>query len=95
MHSYSPAQASFVFQLVAKHFAHVLFFMTEDALAEFRNSPGWATGAKLKYAINDRGETISADTTTILSPVIAVVFGQAGLIAGASVAGSKYTRIIP
>jgi lipid-binding SYLF domain-containing protein len=92
---YSAAQASFGFQIGAQQFAHVLFFMTEDALAEFRNSPGWATGAKLKYAINDRGETISADTTTILSPVIAVVFGQAGLIAGASVAGTKYTRIIP
>jgi len=30
-----------------------------------------------------------------LSPVVAFVFGQAGLIAGASIAGTKYTRIIP
>ena len=69
--------------------------MTEEALADFRNSPGWAAGAELKYAINERGETISADTTTVLSPVIAVVFGQAGLIAGASIEGTKYSRIIP
>ena len=92
---YLAAQASFGFQAGAQQFAHALFFMTEDALADFRNSPGWAAGAELKYAINERGETISADTTTILSPVIAVVFGQAGLIAGASIEGTKYTRIIP
>ena len=30
-----------------------------------------------------------------LEPVIALVFGQQGLIAGATVAGTKYTRIIP
>ena len=31
----------------------------------------------------------------ILQPVIALVFGQSGLIAGASLTGIKYTRIIP
>jgi hypothetical protein len=33
--------------------------------------------------------------TTEIEPVIAMVFGQSGLIAGASVAGIKYSRIIP
>ena len=69
--------------------------MTEEALAEFRASQGWAAGADLEYAINDRGANLSAETTTILTPVVAVIFGQAGLIAGASVEGTKYTRIIP
>ena len=69
--------------------------MTEEALAEFRASSGWAAGGDMKYAVNDRGGDLTADTTTVLAPVIAVVFGQAGLIAGASVAGTKYTRIIP
>ena len=45
--------------------------------------------------VNDRGGNLSAETTTALAPVIAVVFGQAGLLAGASVEGTKYTRIIP
>ncbi|PIE12470.1 MAG: hypothetical protein CSA68_12615 [Rhodobacterales bacterium] len=30
-----------------------------------------------------------------LSPVLAVVFGQTGLLAGATIEGTKYTRIIP
>ncbi len=92
---YSAAQASFGIQAGAQQYAHVLYFMTEEALADFRASTGWAAGADVKYAVNDRGGDLSADTTTVLAPVIAVVFGQAGLIAGASVAGTKYTRIIP
>ena len=92
---YSAAQASVGFQLGAQQFAHVLYFMTEEALADFRTSSGWAAGADIKYTLNDQGNGLAADTTTTLAPVIGVVFGQAGLIAGASVEGTKYTRIIP
>ncbi len=92
---YSATQASFGFQLGAQQYAHVLYFMTEEALAEFRTSSGWAAGADVEYAVNDRGGNLSAETTTVLAPVIAVVFGQAGLLAGASVEGTKYQRIIP
>ncbi len=92
---YSAAQASFGIQAGAQQYAHVLYFMTEEALAEFRASQGWAAGADVEYAVNDRGGNLSAETTTVLTPVIAVIFGQAGLIAGASVEGTKYTRIIP
>lgn len=92
---YSAASASFGLQVGAQQYAHVLFFMTRDALQEFRTSPGWAAGADVRYAVNDRGEMLTTGTTTTLYPVIAVVFGQAGLIAGASVEGTKYSRIIP
>lgn len=92
---YSATQASFGFQAGAQQYAHVLYFMTEEALAEFRTAPGWAVGADVEYAVNDRGGNLSAETTTVLAPVIAVVFGQAGLLAGASVEGTKYNRIIP
>ncbi|MEM9709746.1 MAG: YSC84-related protein [Pseudomonadota bacterium] len=92
---YSQAQGSFGLQIGAQQYAHVLFFMNEEALSEFRTSPGWAAGADVEYALNDQGESFGAETTTVLTPVIGVVFGQAGLLAGASVEGTKYTRIIP
>ena len=38
---------------------------------------------------------ITLDSTTAGAPVIGLIFGQAGLIAGASLEGTKYTRIIP
>ena len=92
---YSATQASFGLQAGAQQYAHVLYFMTEEALSQFRASSGWAAGADIEYALNDRGANLSAETTTALAPVVAVVFGQAGLLAGASVEGTKYTRIIP
>jgi lipid-binding SYLF domain-containing protein len=69
--------------------------MTQEALSDFRSSAGWAAGADLEYAVNDKGGNVSAETTTALAPVIAVIFGQAGLIIGATLEGTKYTRIIP
>lgn len=92
---YAQAEASFGLQIGAQQYAHVLFFMTDEALHNFRTSPGWAAGGDIKYAIQNEGDRLSADTTTSLSPVVAVVFGQAGLIAGATIEGTKYTRIIP
>lgn len=92
---YSATKGSFGFQIGASQHAHVLFFMTEGALADFRRSSGWAAGADLKYAAIDQGETLQLDTTTSLAPVIAVVFGQAGLHVGATLEGTKYTRILP
>jgi lipid-binding SYLF domain-containing protein len=92
---YSAAQASFGFQLGAQQYSHALFFMTDEALGQFRAANGWTIGADAKYALPDRGGTIGADTNTTLSPVIALVFGQAGFIAGATLDGTKYTRILP
>jgi len=92
---YSSAAASIGLQIGAQQFSHVLYFMTQEALADFRSSAGWAAGADLEYAVNDKGGNVSAETTTALAPVIAVIFGQAGLIVGATLEGTKYTRIIP
>jgi len=92
---YSVTKASGGLQIGAQQYAHVLFFMTEPALREFRSSPGWAAGAGLEYVISDKGDSVSADTTTVMAPVLAAVFGRAGLRIGATLEGTKYTRIIP
>ena len=92
---YSAASGSAGLQIGAQQYSHVLFFMTQKALIDFRQSQGWAAGADLEYAISDQGETLRAETTTSLAPVIAVVFAQAGLRIGATLEGTKYTRIIP
>jgi len=92
---YSATSATVGLQIGAQQYAHVLFFMTEEALANFRRSYGYAAGGDIEYTFNDNGENLSAATTTSLAPVIAVIFGQAGLIIGASLKGTKYTRIIP
>ncbi len=92
---YSVAKASGGLQIGAQQYSHVLFFMTNDALMNFRRSPGWAASADIEYAFDNVGQTLQAETTTVTAPVIAVIFGQSGIRAGATLEGVKYTRIIP
>ena len=92
---YSTTKVSGGLQIGAQQYAHVLFFMTDEALRNFRRGNGWTAGAGLEYVISDKGDSISADTDTLLSPVLAAVFAQAGLRVGATLEGSKYNRIIP
>ncbi len=92
---YSATKGSFGLQIGAQQYAHVLFFMTQDALMKFRRSQGWAAGADVEYVFKDQGGNIRAETTTSTAPVIAVIFGQAGALIGATLEGVKYTRIIP
>ena len=92
---YSATSASVGFQLGSQQYSHVLFFMTDNALLEFRTSPGWALGANVEYVFQDSANSFSANTTTSSGPVIAVIFAQAGVRLGATLDGTKYTRIIP
>jgi lipid-binding SYLF domain-containing protein len=91
---YSATKGTIGFQIGAQQYAHALFFMTPEALEEFRRSSGWAASGEIRYATPDQGASIGKETTE-LDPVIALVFGQQGLIAGATLGGVKYTRIIP
>ncbi len=91
---YSATKASFGLQIGAQQYGHALFFMTDAALADFRKGSGWGVSGDLRYATPEQGASIGKETTE-LDPVIPFVFGQQGLIAGATLAGVKYTRIIP
>ena len=92
---YSAISGTFGLQIGAQQYSHALFFMTPEALSDFRNTGGWAAGADLRYAGNTDAANLGIDTTQLLDPVIAVVFGQAGLIAGATLDGTRYQRILP
>ena len=92
---YEAVQANVGLQAGAQQYAHALFFMTPEALRSFRTASGWSVGADAEYAWIDQGGNLSAETLTALDPVIALVFGQTGVIAGATVEGTKYRRIIP
>jgi len=91
---YSSTRATFGFQIGAQQYAHALFFMTPAALENFRRASGWAAGADVRYATPDQGASLGTETTE-LDPVIGLVFGQQGLIAGATLSGVKYSRISP
>ncbi|MCA8869960.1 MAG: twin-arginine translocation pathway signal [Rhodobacteraceae bacterium] len=91
---YSIAQGSWGFQLGVQQYAHTLFFMNQDALSNFRNSAGWEVGADAEYVLKNQGDTVGIDSTRLRSPVVALIYGRAGLIVGATLEGTKYSRII-
>lgn len=91
---YTTAAASVGFQIGAQQYSHVLFFMTDEALTQFRTGAGWEAGGNLQYAFNDQGQTLNATSNSLTEPIIVAIFGQAGLIAGANIEGTKYTRVI-
>lgn len=92
---YSAVSGTFGLQIGAQQYAHTLFFMTEESLQDFRTSPGWAIGGDVRYAVIDRGGSLGIDSNTLTDPVIAVIYGQAGLIVGATLDGTRYGRILP
>lgn len=91
---YSATSASVGFQFGMQQYSHALFFMTEEALHAFRTSPGYAAGSDVEFVLGREAENLSNETTIAFSPVVAWVFESAGVTAGATIKGTKYTRII-
>ena len=91
---YSVAAASFGFQAGVQSTKQALFFLTDEALEGFRKADGWEIGADAEFTIPGKGMNIGVDSTTRQAPVVAVVFGQDGIMAGASIEGAKYSPIV-
>jgi len=90
---YSVGAASVGLQIGVQSTSHVLFFMTDAALAKFRQSDGWEIGVDAEVTFPDAGLNVGVDSTSFEKPVIAVVFAEDGLLVGASLAGAKYSPI--
>ncbi len=90
---YSVAAASIGFQIGIQQTKHALFFLTTAALEKFRRADGWELGADAEFTVPDAGVNVNVSTQTQNKPVILVVFGQDGLLAGVSMEGSKYSLI--
>ena len=90
---YSFAAASLGFQAGAQRMTQVLLFMTDAALAGFRASNGWRVGADASVTVLDTGVATGVDSLSNPAPIIAIVFGQDGLMAGASVEGGRISPI--
>ena len=91
---YSVATASYGYQIGALQYSHVIFFMTEDALKTFRVTDGWEIGADAEVFFRKKGASLGVTNNTLTKPIYAIVFGQKGVIAGASLEGAKYSRLI-
>ncbi len=91
---YSLSAAGIGFTFGAAEFHQALFFMSPQALQDFRLADGWELRAGAAVVVDRDGAAAGLDSTRFNRPIVEVVFGQRGLIADASFAGAKYSRII-
>ena len=91
---YSTVAASFGFLAGAQSVRVIIVFMQDDALNKFRESKGWEAGVDGSVTLVNIGASGTIDTTTIKDPIVGFVFGNKGLMADISLAGSKYTKIV-
>ncbi len=90
---YNIAAGSIGYQIGAQEKDIILVFMDEAALKKFRDSDNWQAGVDGTVALGKVGAEGSIDTTKIKQPIIGFVFGQKGLMAGASIEGAKFTKL--
>ncbi|MDO5657078.1 MAG: twin-arginine translocation pathway signal [Paracoccus sp. (in: a-proteobacteria)] len=90
---YTATQAGIGLQAGARQYAHVLAFQTDQALASFRAHHGWLAAAGAYYTLPDGGMSYGGDTMSAEYPVVAMIFGQTGFMAGATIEGVKYTKM--
>ncbi|TCK32427.1 lipid-binding SYLF domain-containing protein [Paraburkholderia sp. BL8N3] len=90
---YSTAAASFGFQAGVQSTAVIFLFMTQDSLAKFRNAAGWSVGGDVAVSIAKVGANGTIDTSSASSQVVALVLTNVGLMADASLSGTKVTKL--
>ena len=90
---YATAGASFGLQLGAQYKSEIILFMTEQALADFRNSQGWEVGIDGSVALANVGAGGKIDSRTLNQPVVGFIFSNKGLMGSLSFEGSRILRI--
>jgi len=90
---YNTAAASIGFQLGGQKKTIIFAFMSNDALDNFRASSGWKIGADASLAIIAVGVGGIIDSASLNEPIVAVVFGQKGLMYNLTLEGSKISKI--
>jgi lipid-binding SYLF domain-containing protein len=90
---YNSVSASIGFQLGVEQRSVLIFFMTDSALDQFRNTKGWKVGVDGSVAILTVGAGGSVDTNKISSPVVGFILDPKGLMYNLTLEGSKISRI--
>jgi lipid-binding SYLF domain-containing protein len=90
---YSTSGGSIGLQAGAQTKAEVVIFMTQDSLDKFRNSHGWTAGADATIAVAKIGANGAVDTETMHRPIVGFVLTNAGLMAGVSLEGAKFSKL--
>lgn len=87
---YANAGAQYGLKLGSGYKSQVILFMTEESLAEFRNTQGWKVGTHGQVPLVEPGRY---DHRGSGDPVVGFIFSDQGLSNHLSLDGSKFVRI--
>jgi lipid-binding SYLF domain-containing protein len=90
---YSIGAASFGFQAGAQRRSVLIAFMEPSALERFREGSGFKVGGDMSVAVLKMGASGGIDTSTVNQPVVAIIFGEKGLMYNLTLEGSKITKL--
>jgi lipid-binding SYLF domain-containing protein len=90
---YNIVAGSFGLQIGAQRKDIILLFIDEAAMKKFRSSDNWQAGVDGTVTAVNTGAEGSLDTTKINQPIVGFVFGQKGIMAGATIEGAKITKL--
>lgn len=90
---YRMTEGSFGWQIGAQSQAVFILFMTQEALKNFQASSGWTAGVDGSVAMATAGATAQVSTQTAQQPIVSYVLTNAGLMATATINGSRITRL--
>lgn len=90
---YNTSAVSVGAQAGAQTFGYGLFFMTDKALQDFRNSKNFQIGVGPSVVFLDAGAAKDLNTLTAKADVYGITFDQKGLMAGMGLQGSKITLL--
>jgi lipid-binding SYLF domain-containing protein len=90
---YRTTSVSFGFQAGAQSKAIIFMFMTQEALDKFRTGSGWTAGADASVAVMRTGANATVDLKSVTSEVAAFALSNAGLMASATIDGTKVKKL--
>jgi lipid-binding SYLF domain-containing protein len=92
---YSMTSASIGYQAGVQEHSVLIAFVSEESLNNFIKSNGWEAGVDGSIIVADWGKMKDISSISYEKPIIGFVYGEQGLMAGVSIEGTKFQRIIP
>ncbi len=94
-HFYSMTSASIGYQIGVQEHSVLIAFISEASLNNFIKSDGWEAGVDGSITVSDWGKSKDITSISYEKPIIAFIYGAEGLMAGVSIEGTKFQRILP
>ncbi|SFV68518.1 putative lipoprotein [hydrothermal vent metagenome] len=92
---YSMTSASVGFQAGVQEYAMIIAFLSDASLKNFIKSNGWEAGIDGSITISDWGHSKDLSSISFEKPIVGFIYGEKGLMASVSIAGTKFRKIIP